>query len=263
MSGPQQHDFVFIGGLHRSGTSLVHSVLRGHPMTSGFHDTGVPQDEGQHLQSVFPTAQAYGGPGRFGFNPEAHLTEASPLASATSAERLFSEWSSYWDLSRALLLEKSPPNLIRTRFLQALFPRSRFIIMVRHPLVVSLATRKWARSESLGSLLDHWFQCHAIFLKDLPSVRAVRVVNYEDLCGATSRVTSEVASFLGIEGGLDASRVDSAANARYLEEWARLRRRFPQRLHADRLIRQFEEDANRFGYSLDDLDAFEPMDLPS
>jgi len=45
--------FVFISGLHRSGTSILHRILRSSEGISGFHDTNVPQDEGQHLQSVF------------------------------------------------------------------------------------------------------------------------------------------------------------------------------------------------------------------
>ena len=72
---------VFVGGLHRSGTSLLHRCLAEHPDASGFRGTGVPEDEGQHLQSVYRPARAHGGPGRFGFDPGAHLTEESPLVS--------------------------------------------------------------------------------------------------------------------------------------------------------------------------------------
>ena len=48
------HTYVFVGGLHRSGTSLLARSLEAHPSVSGFRDTGVPEDEGQHLQSVYP-----------------------------------------------------------------------------------------------------------------------------------------------------------------------------------------------------------------
>jgi len=115
-----RHQFVFLAGLHRSGTTLLARLLAAHPEMSGFSGTGVPADEGQHLQSVYPAAKKYGGPGRFGFAPESHLTEGSPLVSEASARKLFEEWSAHWDLSRPLLLEKSPPNLLKTRFLQAL-----------------------------------------------------------------------------------------------------------------------------------------------
>ena len=90
------HQLVFLAGLHRSGTTLLARLLAAHPEISGFSETGVPADEGQHLQSVYPLAQVYGGPGRFGFAPESHLTERSPLASQESARKLFEDWSPHW-----------------------------------------------------------------------------------------------------------------------------------------------------------------------
>src|ERR1041385_8014493 len=83
------HRLVFLAGLHRSGTTLLARLLAAHPEVSGFSDTGVPADEGQHLQTVYPAAKEYGGPGRFGFAPESHLTEASPLVSEENARKLF------------------------------------------------------------------------------------------------------------------------------------------------------------------------------
>jgi len=144
--------FVFIGGLHRSGTSLIHEILRAHPDISGFYKTGVAEDEGQHLQTVYPTARFFGGPGRFGFDERSYMDENHPLGLAENAQKLFEQWSQYWNVQQAFLLEKSPPNLVRTRFLQKLFPNSVFLIIFRHPVAVAYATKKWART-SIKSLL--------------------------------------------------------------------------------------------------------------
>ena len=46
--------YVFVTGLHRSGTSLLARCIAQHPQVSGFSGTGVPEDEGQLLQSVYP-----------------------------------------------------------------------------------------------------------------------------------------------------------------------------------------------------------------
>ena len=85
---PTDKRFVFIGGLHRSGTSLVHEILKAHHEVSGFTNTGAPEDEGQHLQSVYAPSSAHGTFGTFGFDPDAHLTEESPLATPQSATLL-------------------------------------------------------------------------------------------------------------------------------------------------------------------------------
>ena len=65
-ASPGERRLLFVGGLHRSGTSLVHRCLTRHPEVTGFSDTGVPEDEGQHLQTLYAPAYAHGGPGRFG-----------------------------------------------------------------------------------------------------------------------------------------------------------------------------------------------------
>jgi len=174
---------VFVGGLHRSGTTLLARCLTEHPLVSGFHGTGVPADEGQHLQTVYPPAKVYGGPGRFALHPDAHLTESSPLVSQENGERLRAEWSVYWDLSKPVLVEKSPPNLIRARFLQALVPGSSFVIITRHPVAVSFATQKWSKT-SLSSLLRHWLAAHELFEADRPSLERVAA---DDVRGARGR----------------------------------------------------------------------------
>jgi hypothetical protein len=80
-----------------------------------------------------------------------HLTENSELVNAENKKQLFEEWSHYWDLEKKILIEKSPPNLIKTRFLQSHFPRSTLITIIRHPIAVAFATKRftnkrWQRS---------------------------------------------------------------------------------------------------------------------
>jgi hypothetical protein len=209
---------VFIGGLHRSGTSLVHTILRQHPDVSGFMDTGVPQDEGQHLQHVFPPAHKHGGPGLWGFDPASFLDESSPLCTAANGQLIWSAWSRYWDMSRAVLVEKSPPNLVRTRFLQSLFPNARFIIVVRHPIAVAMATLKW-RPRNPKSLVDHWIICHRRFELDRPKISRLLVLRYEDLVQRPSDTIAEIYRFSGVGPHAPDVRVQSDLNNSYFREW--------------------------------------------
>jgi hypothetical protein len=240
------HRLVFVGGLHRSGTTLLTNLIAEHPHASGFSETGVPADEGQHLQSVYPPAHVYGGPGRFGFRPEAHLTEGSELVTPENRERLMAEWSAHWDLSRPVLVEKSPPNLIRGRFLQALFPDASFVMVLRHPVAVSLATQKWSRTP-LRSLIRHWLVCHRGFEDDRPALRRLLVVTYEELGADPNACLARVQGFLGLDprpAGLD---VQAGGNERYFERWRGLG------LRSALLSRRYEKGVAEFGYSLRDL----------
>jgi hypothetical protein len=116
------------------------------------------------LQTVLPTfgvgAEAMRGPkaaadglGRYAFAPSAHMTEAHALNSAASSRQLLSEWGAYWNLSKPVLLEKTPTDMLTSRLLQALltpqgaprgtFNTRHFLFVTRHPIAVALAHKRW------------------------------------------------------------------------------------------------------------------------
>jgi len=242
------HRFVFLAGLHRSGTTLLARLLAAHPEVSGFSGTDKPADEGQHLQTVFPTAKVWGGPGRFGFAPEAHFTEAQ--ASEEKARQLFEEWAPHWDLARPVLLEKSPPNLLKTRFLQALFPGAAFVVVLRHPIAVSLATAKWRRTRRYGRLVEHWLRCHEIFAADKPRLERVHVIRYEELVREPEPVLRGVFEFLRLDPIAASEPIEAGADERYFAQWRGLKRDPRMRAYLDLSELRFQRRARKWGYSL-------------
>ena len=254
---------VFVGGLHRSGTTPLTRALAAHRQVSGFSGTGVEEDEGQHLQDVMPAGERFGGPGRFALDPASALTERSPLATPESAARLFSDWSKYWDLDRPVLVEKSPPNLIRMRFLQSLFPDASFIVIMRHPVIVSLSTKKWAPRRTYRSVFENWFRAHETMSDDAAAIDRLHVVKYEDLVARPAEVLATVREFLTLDGDIDTDIVQTGRSSVYEGTWSSwaassnpiIRRRY-RRLH-----QEFGARALRFGYRLDDLDHIAPPTL--
>jgi hypothetical protein len=262
-SGLRDHRLVFVAGLHRSGTTPLARVLAQHPQVSGLSGTGVTEDEGQHLQSVYPPALTYGGPGRFANDPRAHLTERSRLATPDNAERLTRSWTPFWDMEREVLLEKSPPNLVMTRFLQQMFPEASFVVVVRHPVAVTLATAKWRTHATLRQLLEHWFVAHDLFCEDLAHLRRVHVLKYEDLVGSPEATLAALGDFLQLDGPIPTSLVRADQSRSYEQRWSAMAtsgRPWQRRQH-QRLIADFEGRAKGYGYSLVDLDNVGPFPL--
>ena len=236
---------LFIGGLHRSGTSLLHKNIRAHPLVTGIDNDRVPASEGQFLQDVFPADRTFGGPGYFAFDRGAHVTEDSPLVTPDNARRILRQWAAWMDVDAArLMLEKSPSNLLRSRFLQALFPGCHFLFVSRHPLAVSLATQKWAGA-TLEHLLEHWARAYAILEGDLPRLENARVVKYEDLVSTGRGLLTDICESVGLPE-YDPPEAFKDYNARYFDRYdAATLGRLRQRVSRDAMA-TFE----RWGYSL-------------
>ena len=245
------HQFVFIGGLHRSGTSLVHEILRGSPVATGFTGTGFPQDEGQFLQTVYPRASEFGGPGRFGFDPASHMDETHPLATPENAGKLLSEWSQHWDMSKEFLLEKSPPNIVRLRFFQALYPESKFIVILRHPLAVSYATRKWSKT-TIPELLDHSILCYERFLSDMSHLKHVAVFRYEKFVQEPESTLAVITDWLGMPRVELKHEIRLAVNQAYFETYRAEQASLvnPLKPPFTGVPAKFEAQANALGYSI-------------
>lgn len=261
------HRFVFIGGMPRSGTSAVYQLVGTHPRISRLTNTNVGEDEGQFLQSVYPKEEALGGPARFGLHPQAHLTESSPRAAGAAAS-LFAAWSPYWDLSRPVLCEKSPANTLRSRFLQAAFPASSFIFVSRHPVAYALAIRKWRYEDfkaPLSLLIRNWLACQRTLAEDVPHLDRSLVLRYDDLAREAPLWTRKIEEFLALEPGMDPGIFKGGFNSRYYESWSKRQYRDGPQLLRNRLKRlwceaevtyverRYEKEINAFGYSFREL----------
>jgi len=167
------HTFAFIGGLQRSGTTWLESKLvsgaPGRVSALSFENVGFgeyerlrPWERTNSTQSYFEMVVRTGGvEGKFvqdvypyvnlprdvgtGRRPRHDFELLPARAAAAGSKRLFQQWSMWWNTSRAVLVEKTPENFLMGPFLQAEFgrERTRFVFIVRHPLVWALAIRKW------------------------------------------------------------------------------------------------------------------------
>ncbi len=249
--------FVFVGGLHRSGTSLTADLLAASGGASGLTDTGHMEDEGHYLHDVVPSALSYGGPGKFAFDDRCQLGPSS--TPAEDRHRLLTAWAPYWaDDAAPTKVEKSPQNLVQSRWLQSIFPDASFVMVTRHPAVVALATMKWTRpgpaklrrlmpTASMESLLRHWIVAHDRFAVDRPDLARVRVVRFGDVVDGAA--LAELGEWLELEVPEAPGRKSAAHYQQQWEEWRASR----DGLRAARTwLPEIADAIAPWGYGLDD-----------
>lgn len=239
--------FIFIVGLHRSGTSFLHDIIRDQNGISGvIKNERLSRNEGQHLQTLIPKDPELGGSGGFAFNNKSHLTEKSKLIDKIDGMDLFNQWKSHWsDPNSDVFVEKSPPNILRTRFLQELFPNSYFILITRHPIINSFATRKFnggMYNYGVHKLIDHWFRAHEIFNEDSKYLNRVFSLSYEELTNKPTKVIGDIENFIDVEFSKRKFNTFNG-NLKYHSQ-------------INNSYSKYEQMLNKYGYSINDLNKY-------
>lgn len=244
---------VFICGLHRSGTTLLHDYLCAHYGVSFFQSAKVPENEGQFLQDVYMAERPFGGPGAFAFYPQMQFAPLrKPERARKAAQRLLAQWNSWASGGAPVLLEKSPPNIVRIPYFRSLFPNARFVIWTRDPRAVSLSTRKWHKLP-VPQLMAHWNTAYMKAFQDLGD--DCILARYEDFCEDPEGTTARIADFCSLEKRTPplplAERFSTVknSNSKYIAE-------FPQTYRTRNLVRAWEY----FGYSLSNDTGSAPND---
>lgn len=218
--------FIFICGMHRSGTTILASSLREHGNISVMSGTGQPMDEGQHCQCVYPSDDICGGMMRFGYHPKMRMCQIPESQVPRIRTSLLRSWLPYWDLSKQILVEKSPPNLIKTRFLTQIFPKSKYLLIARDPLINAIAVRStgWGNvNYPISCAINHWALCHSYFLSDACGSKQYLSITLHELRTDTVSTANKIAKFVGVDK-LSFPSIQQGNDSKYDMELESLRR---------------------------------------
>ena len=187
-----EKQFLFISGATKSGTTLLANILDSSEEIAFLKNSAGKLEEGQWVQNVYDW-----GNGNKDINEHYHMHESHPLANVENGIRLFRAWSRLWDLSKPILAEKSPHNIIKTRFLQKLFSKSKFIIIIRNGIVQSTG-EALQQKRSPVDCCNEWVSAYRFLLKDLPYLKHYLIIRYEDLTNNTNAVLKRIWNFIEV-----------------------------------------------------------------
>ena len=193
---PSPRAWVFVVGCYNSGTTLLLDLLGRHPSIS------VLPEEGQFLTDEFKSDYEFGLPRMWTMREDLfRLTEEDhgpdPL-------RLKKEWGMRSDLSRPVLIEKSPPNAARMRWLQKHFENAHFVAIVRNGYAVAEGIHRKARPKHrhdwpIEACARQWTRSNEVLVEDAPFLRKLLWVRYEDLTARPREELGRIIQILGLD----------------------------------------------------------------
>jgi hypothetical protein len=111
-------------------------------------------------------------------------------------------WETYWDKSKPVLLEKSPPNMIRAHDILEHFQPVRFIVMVRNPYAQAeglMRHNNWTAKRAANFSM----MCLRTQLKNAQELDDVLVMTYEALVQDPVKACTKLATFMHELGDMD------------------------------------------------------------
>jgi len=187
----QNQPFVFILGVPRSGTTLVHRMLLNHPQIEGFSE-----------ETSILSPKSVRNLDRFSHMLD-HETLRTVLRASTDIADFFTRVhaSQFADMPDCLYyVEKTPQNIRRLRFILEYFPESKVLHLirdVRDAYCSARATKFIPRARNARLFAKYWRSC--IDIRNSHSSSRILDVHYEHISSSPAEILSRIMKFLNLE----------------------------------------------------------------
>ena len=204
---PRPEKWVFLVGCYNSGTTLLSKILGTHPQIDAL------PVEGQYLTDQFPSDHEIGLSRMWTQREDLYrLTEKD---TGPDANRIKREWGMRLSGARQIILEKTPANAARTRWLQENFENAHFVGIVRNGYASSEGIVRKARpihskdGWTIRQAAHQWARSNEILISDSNHLSNFIWSKYEDLTESPEKEISRILEFLGIT---DSKSIDVSSN---------------------------------------------------
>ncbi len=193
--------WVFIVGSTNSGTTLLHSILARHPKIGSMRLEGLYYTDQfeRYRKKVLKSRGEKSGAGKRAWATVPERSRMDENTTGVDVDKLKRQWGGRFnDIKKPVLLEKSPPNAVRVRWLQKHFENAHFIGIIRNGYAVSEGIRRKTRHDIRKAALQ-WSNANEIMLADFEHLERKKLIRYERLTEKPEEVIGEVCEFIGIE----------------------------------------------------------------
>lgn len=174
------HTYLFVLSPPFCGSTVLWRLIRTSPNVAAF------EAEGQHLPSVRDIMR----PNRW--DP----TYAYPWADIRP------KWEAVWDMNKPILLEKSPPHVLRAFSIQDAFPNATFVANMRNPYAFCEGyQRRTQKGMAMGAEL--WALCAEHQRRNVAELERVLFFSYEQFTEQPEQAAKQLLDFMPELGTLD------------------------------------------------------------
>lgn len=192
--------WIFVIGCYNSGTTLLASILRNHPLIGGL------RTEGGYLTDSLPYPEQFGWP-RMWCRCLDDIRIEPGHGGEERAQRIKRQWSMWFPRDTPNLVEKTVSNAARIPFLQAYFKPAYFIYIVRNGYAVAGGIqrnanyRRWNCSYErypIELCAEQWRVADETIEQDRNGTDHILQIYYEDLAANPNDVMRTITDFLGV-----------------------------------------------------------------
>jgi len=193
---PNPEKWLFIGGCPNSGTTLLHEILAQH------EDIGSMPKEGQFCTDQLISPYKIG-VSRIWIQKIEHFYLDESSLPNINVRRLKKQWAVHYnDRSKPILMEKSPTNAVRLKWMQKEFQPAYFIGIYRNGYAVSKGIADKANC-SIEIAAEQWLRSNEIMLRDFEALEHKLLISYEEFTNEPIAVMNRITTFLGINAFQD------------------------------------------------------------
>ncbi len=193
----KKNQFLFILSPPFCGSTLLTEIISTSKNVSCNNNIGLK--EGQHLPKVHDVLFTED---RWDPNKEIDWNRIKKL------------WSKYWDRSKPVLLEKSPPNICRANNIDNVFSNSKYICLIRDPYAqIQSNIRRY--NTDLEAAAKKYISYLKFQKNNIKTLENTLVISYEELADNPLKTKEKISTFLPL---LEDINIDLKFNAHNMHQ---------------------------------------------